>query len=139
MASSTSTKRGLSNGHLPFPEWLDGIVSRLHSEFGFSRRPDQVIVNRYAKGQGISAHIDHVQLFGPLIATLSLGTPTDLVFKHRRSARTYVLTVHPGTVVLMSGESRYGWTHELKNHSDAVRISITFRTTTDRAVPKGLE
>lgn len=37
------------------PNWLAGLCERLNTEGIFSRAPDQVIINEYHPGQGISA------------------------------------------------------------------------------------
>ena len=48
--------------------------------------PNQIIINKYIPGQGISAHRDHYPIFDNDIATLSLGSPIVIEFKpHKRN------------------------------------------------------
>lgn len=42
----------------PLPELFQQLAERLTAEGHFQTVPDQVIVNEYQPGQGISAHID---------------------------------------------------------------------------------
>jgi alkylated DNA repair dioxygenase AlkB len=112
------------------PEWLGELGERAREAMGVERAPDQIIVNRYARGQGITAHVDHTDLFGPVIATLSLGATADMVFRNRATGAVHVQTLHPGSMAVLAGPARNKWTHELRNGAADVRISITFRTTT---------
>ena len=56
------------------PEWGEPIAKRLYDQDIFQAAPDQVIVNEYEPGQGISAHIDCVPCFGNTVASLTLGS-----------------------------------------------------------------
>lgn len=56
------------------PNWLAGLCERLSAEDIFTHTPDQVIINEYLPGQGISAHVDCIHCFGDTIASLSLGS-----------------------------------------------------------------
>jgi alkylated DNA repair dioxygenase AlkB len=99
------------------------------------KRFNQVIVNEYAPGQGISKHTDHKTLFGERIASLSLGSATTIVFQYGEiKEEFYVL---PRTLLIMEGDARWKFTHEIPaRKSDKVdgkiiqrgtRISLTFR------------
>ena len=57
----------------PLPEWVLPIAQQLCTQGIFSNMPDQLIVNEYQSGQGISAHIDCVPCFGETIASLTLN------------------------------------------------------------------
>ena len=120
------------------PVWAEDIALRLHREGLFATKPDQVIVNEYEPGQGISAHIDCEPCFGPVIASVSLLSACDLVFRHRVSGDVFSLRLEPMSLLVLSDEARYDWTHEIPSRkSDSVdgvkiarsrRISLTFRT-----------
>ena len=56
------------------PDWLGRIAQRLRNEGLIAQTPDQVIVNEYAPGQGIAAHVDCEPCFGHRIFSLSLGS-----------------------------------------------------------------
>lgn len=98
--------------------------------------PDQVIVNHYEPGQGISAHSDDYRRFGDTIVIFSLMHPVCMTFSHD-SHSSIELLLGSGSVLIMQGDSRYNWKHEIKPRlSDTfdgkrvkrdVRISVTFR------------
>ncbi|MCO5571717.1 hypothetical protein L7F22_025464 [Adiantum nelumboides] len=102
---------------------------------------DQMIVNRYQPGEGICAHVDLLQ-FEDGIAILSLESTCVMHFtrclpkvsildsecKYKEQAQhTYAdneeqvsgkqgkvpVLLEPGDLVLLSGEARYNWTHEI--------------------------
>lgn len=122
----------------PLPDWLRPGAKAVGALAEFDRRPDQVIVNEYLPGQGISAHIDCEPCFGPAIASLSLGGCAEMIFRHRGSGERRSLTLAPLNLLILSGESRYDWTHEIPaRKSDLIngarqprtrRVSLTFRT-----------
>lgn len=73
---------------------------------------NQCIINRYLPGQGISAHADSQQ-FGPVIACFTFGSPREMEFARRYDA--YRILTEPGSMYVMSGDSRALWTHEMKS------------------------
>jgi len=122
------------------PEWLTTLVKRVEKEAQFKQSVDQIIINRYCEGQGIAPHVDHIQLFGDTIATLSLGRETIIFFKRLHHNTSSVLA-ESNSLIVLKDEARYKWTHSLKldknnkdkkNNNDKQkkkeRISITFRT-----------
>lgn len=124
----------------PLPEWLLPAAEAVGDLPEFDRRPDQVIVNEYRPGQGISAHVDCEPCFGPAVASLSLGGRTEMVFRNRRSGERRPLMLAPLNLLILTGEARYDWTHEIPaRKSDMIegvrqprkrRVSLTFRTVT---------
>src|SRR5438105_957337 len=54
------------------PPWAAEIAGRLLAERYFTELPDQMIVNEYEPGQGISNHIDCEPCFTRVVASLSL-------------------------------------------------------------------
>jgi len=124
----------------PLPEWLLPAAEAVGDLPEFDRRPDQVIVNEYLPGQGISAHVDCEPCFGPAVASLSLGGQTEMVFRNRRSGERRPLMLAPLNLLILTGEARYDWTHEIPaRKSDMIegarqprkrRVSLTFRTVT---------
>ena len=117
----------------PLIDYLSEVVSRGSSDSRFGEF-NQIIVNNYEAGQGISAHID-VKDYGNTIACFTLGSGAMMRFT--REDLSYDLYVKKNSVYIMSGESRYNWKHEMVSRkSDLVdgkkiqrgrRISITFR------------
>lgn len=122
----------------PLPEWAAHLAARLAGEGHAPAVCDQVIVNEYEPGQGISAHVDCVPCFGDTILSISLGSACAMVFSHLREARQQTLWLEPGSLLVMRGEARYAWKHAIPpRKTDLVdgvarprrrRVSLTFRT-----------
>ncbi|XP_059620355.1 alkylated DNA repair protein alkB homolog 8 [Phlebotomus argentipes] len=106
--------------------------------------PDQLTVNKYAPGQGIPPHCDTHSAFSGPIVSLSLGSDVVMEFRSASGEDTCVLLPRR-CILLMTGESRYNWTHGItprcmdivpsgsENASltilkRSIRISFTFRT-----------
>ncbi|KAF7818215.1 alkylated DNA repair protein alkB-like protein 8 [Senna tora] len=87
---------------------------------------DQLIVNVYEPGEGICAHVDLLR-FEDGIAIVSLESSCVMHFtrvettadgiedegKSGSSPNRVPILLTPGSVVLMSGEARYHWRHEI--------------------------
>lgn len=121
----------------PLPDLFQHLAERLTSEGQFQTVPDQVIINEYQPGQGISAHIDCQPCFGETIASLSLLSACVMQFASPRSSRHMDLLLQPNSLLVMAGEARHDWTHAIPaRKTDLVegqksqrtrRISLTFR------------
>lgn len=120
----------------PFPDWLNKFVCKYFPFKQFRENPDQVIVNEYKPGQGISAHIDCVPCFCDTVASLSLGASATMVFQ--RAGNTHQeIRLKPRSLLVLSGPARYDWAHAIPaRKSDLVdkkrvprerRVSLTFR------------
>lgn len=122
----------------PFPEILSTIASRLLDNGYFLSLPNQCIVNEYTKLQGIAAHIDNTN-FGPIVASLSLLQPTNMVMS--KGDQKDELYLPPRSLLILSDEARETWKHEIpkratlqtpdgkrKKDDDYRRVSLTFRT-----------
>lgn len=98
--------------------------------------PNQVIVNEYVPGQGISRHIDDTRQFGPVIASLSLNSGIEMQFQRNCDIATTYLK--PRSLYCLKADARYKWTHAIiPRKTDTVdgkrvprdrRISVTYRT-----------
>ncbi|KAK4282483.1 hypothetical protein QN277_013855 [Acacia crassicarpa] len=87
---------------------------------------NQLIVNVYEPGEGICAHVDLLR-FEDGIAIISLESSCVMHFSRVESAADGVenegksdssstrvpILLAPGSLVLMSGEARYNWKHEI--------------------------
>jgi alkylated DNA repair dioxygenase AlkB len=115
------------------PPFAMPITDRLESNPSFGKRPDQLIVNEYLPGQGIAAHIDCESCFQERVAILSIGWAYDMEFRHIESSSVFILNLAPGSLVILTGEVRYRWTHQIRprNHDRGIprqrRLSMTFR------------
>ena len=132
----------------PLPEWLaqlSNMVREAASEEAKQsldpHRPfEQAIINEYLPGQGIAPHIDR-DCFGPIVATVSLGSAINMDFRCDSAGGEYVQRLMPRSLVLLHGDARFKWRHGIaKRHSDTWndqrtkrqrRVSITFRTIAD--------
>ncbi|MFO0457038.1 MAG: alpha-ketoglutarate-dependent dioxygenase AlkB [Alphaproteobacteria bacterium] len=119
------------------PDWLETYAVRLQQTGLFAEIPDQVIINEYQSGQGISAHIDCVPCFADTIASLSLGSPSVMDFTHGKTGEKSSLLLEPRSLLVLSGDARYAWQHAIAGrktdrHNGQIiqrtrRISLTFR------------
>lgn len=121
----------------PLPEWLETICRRLHQEGLMPKVADQVIVNEYEPGQGISPHVDCKTCFDATIASLSLGSSCFMDFVNVKDGKKISLCLEARSLIVLSGEARYEWKHSIpQRKSDVVneqtiqrgrRVSLTFR------------
>uniref|UniRef100_A0A7N0UIR7 Fe2OG dioxygenase domain-containing protein n=1 Tax=Kalanchoe fedtschenkoi TaxID=63787 RepID=A0A7N0UIR7_KALFE len=163
--SESSSNQAMRFGDLP--QWAlelsiyirDGLFNEHDSSNGhnealslplklWQREPlfDQLIVNMYQPGEGICAHVDLMR-FEDGIAIVSLESSCIMHFSpvEGKASENMCLSetkipVHltPGSLVLLSGEARYHWKHEINREpgfqiwngreiSQKRRISITLR------------
>ena len=129
----------------PLPEWLaqlSHMVREAASEEAKRlldpQQPfEQAIINEYEPKQGIAPHIDR-DCFGPVVATVSLGSAVDMDFCRDFTGDEYIQRLEPRSLVLLYGDARYKWQHGIaKRKFDTCngqkterkrRVSITFRT-----------
>ncbi len=119
------------------PDWLQIFADNLHHKNIFEKIPDQVIINEYQVGQGISAHIDCVPCFGDRIASLSLGSDAVMEFINPNTNQKIPVLLEKRSMVLLTGDARYKWQHAIparktdKINGEIVtrkrRLSLTFR------------
>jgi alkylated DNA repair protein alkB family protein 8 len=122
----------------PLPVWAREAAARLAREDLMDREAEQVIVNEYQPGQGISAHVDCLPCFGPVIAAISLGSGCLMDFTHPEDGAKLAVPLAPGSLLVMTGPARYAWRHAIAaRKSDpgaggrvprGRRVSVTFRT-----------
>ncbi len=123
-------------GHLP--EWLQILGQRLHEDGHMPAKPDQVIVNEYKPGQGISSHIDCEPCFENMIVSLSLGSSCIMDFTHKLDkTKKMPVWLAPRSIIVLKGESRYYWLHGIaprksdqwdgQTYNRQRRVSLTFR------------
>lgn len=121
----------------PLPEWLSIYTQRLLDLNLFSECPDQVIINEYFPGQGISKHVDCIPCFKDTIASLSLLSQCEMNFEHIKTKKCGALMLGPLSLLVLNGEARYEWMHSIpmrledKFKNDVFkrkrRVSLTFR------------
>lgn len=119
------------------PDWAQSLTNKLSADGLTDNLPDQVIVNEYKPGQGITSHIDSVPCFGNTIISLSLGSSCVMDLTHSLTKEKASLLLLPGTVLALQGEARYDWEHSIaarkkdkyhgKEFVRSRRVSLTFR------------
>ena len=122
----------------PLPQPFQTLAERLTLEGYFQTTPDQVIVNEYQPGQGISAHIDCQPCFGETIASVSLFSACVMRFSAKTTSQQVALHLQPESLLVLRGDARHNWTHAIPPRKTDVfagqrfirsrRISLTFRT-----------
>ena len=129
----------------PLPEWLAQLSNMVREAASEEARQlldpqqpfEQAIINEYLPGQGIAPHIDR-DCFGPVVATVSLGSAVNIDFCCDSTGDEYVQCLAPRSLVLLHGDARSKWRHGIaKRQSDTLngqktkrqrRVSITFRS-----------
>ena len=119
------------------PHWLINLGDRMVRWGIFEVTPDQVIVNEYLPGQGITSHVDCEPCFGGTVASLSLGSGCFMDFTSLESGEKIPIWLERRSLVVLKGDSRYCWQHGIaKRKKDVVngngverttRVSLTFR------------
>ena len=125
----------------PIPEACSQIWKCLENSSFSDFRPDQMTVNRYEPGQGIPAHCDTHSCFEDPIVSLSLASSVVMEFRKPSTAEQTSICLPRRSLLIMSGESRFAWTHgitpkksdvaktdgQLTVQRRELRISFTFR------------
>jgi len=120
------------------PDWLMPLAKTITRDLNLPTIFDQVIINEYQPGQGISAHIDCRPCFGETVASLSLGSAVDMYFSKPQDQVRHTLRLEPQSLLILQGDARHVWKHAIPpRKSDVVngvrigrtrRLSLTFRT-----------
>jgi alkylated DNA repair dioxygenase AlkB len=119
------------------PVWAAAVANRLFEEDYMPAVADQLIVNQYEAGQGISNHIDCAPCFGDTVVSLSLGAACVMDFIHKTSKEKVEIFLPVRSVIILKDEARYDWQHGIAaRKSDnfgghkylrGCRTSLTFR------------
>lgn len=98
----------------PIPSACDILWPRLESNSTTWDwiTPDQLTVNEYEPGHGIPPHVDtHSAFLDPI---LSLSLQSDVVMDFRRGEEHVQVRLPRRSLLVMSGEARYDWTHGIR-------------------------
>ncbi|MEM7036945.1 MAG: alpha-ketoglutarate-dependent dioxygenase AlkB [Bacteroidota bacterium] len=128
--------RSMALGGLP--DWSLPLARRLVDTGHMPALPDQLIVNEYLPGQGITDHVDCEPCFEDHIVSLSLGAPYVMRFTEKADRSNVVpLLLPPHSLIALSGDARYAWMHGIKavktetwqgrKFPRGKRTSLTFR------------
>src|SRR5262245_56475881 len=127
---------GKSGESPPIPDWGRRLADRLYTD-GVTDTPfDQMLVNEYLPGQGISPHRDYAP-YGRTVVSLSLLSPCVMDFRHVPMGRKEQLLLEPRSLLVLCDEDRYDWEHGIApTRRDgwlglpvdrSRRVSVTFR------------
>lgn len=130
------SRRTVDHSFSELPTWLCALADRLKRSRLLNFEPNQAIVSEYLPGQGIAAHCD-ARCFGETIILVSLDSAVTMRFVRNADELTHQLYLRPRSVLVLAGESRSDWKHEIpRRKSDIVngrktprgrRVSVTFR------------
>lgn len=127
------------------PNWLTFLTRKLTDDGVFAEEPNQIIINKYrqtgTRNWSIPPHIDSAELFGPCIASITLGNACTVEFckaHHEEDVQIiHTIRVEPRSLYFMTGDSRYNYYHRIPDKKynkerdpkteTNVRISLTFR------------
>ena len=120
------------------PKWLQKLGQKLYKDGHMPAEPDQVIVNEYEPGQGISSHIDCEPCFANMIVSLSLGSGCVMDFTNKLDKTKKIpVWLAPRSIIVLRDEARYGWLHGIaprksdtwagQTYERQRRVSLTFR------------
>lgn len=118
------------------PAWATDLALRLCDDGLLPAVPNQLVANDYPPGSGIFPHIDQA-VFGDVVASVSLGSTCVMRFSHGASGRLEELLLEPRSVLVLSGDARWAWQHEIPARATdpwldderprSRRVSLTFR------------
>ena len=109
------------------PEVCGPLIERLYQTGYIHHIPDQLTVNCYEPGQGIPPHVDTHSAFEDGIVSFSLQSQVVMNFKHP-DGRHSAVVLPARSVLIMTGESRYMWTHGITpRKSDVVPVQTKDR------------
>ena len=92
------------------PPWAEDLSARLVRDGLMPDAADQLIVNDYAAGQGIQAHVD-APLFTDTIISVSLGSNCVMEFTNE-AGDTEARFLEPRSTLVIGGEARHGGSHD---------------------------
>ncbi|MFO0848008.1 MAG: alpha-ketoglutarate-dependent dioxygenase AlkB [Gemmataceae bacterium] len=128
----------------PIPDWGRRLADRVLADEVTDVPFDQMLVNEYLPGQGISPHRDYAP-FGRTVVSLSLLSPCVMDLRHPPTGRRDRLLLEPRSLLVLADEARYEWEHGIAPRKRdswqglpverSRRLSVTFRFRDERAVP----
>jgi alkylated DNA repair dioxygenase AlkB len=119
----------------PLPSFARDIGQRLRDCGLIVELPDQLIVNNYEPGQGITAHVDCEPCFKDTIVTISLGWAYEMDFipVNTPGVKPLPILLECGSALVMRGPARHEWMHRInarlrdRGVPRKRRVSLTFR------------
>ncbi len=120
----------------PIPHFVLRVATKL-AQWGVAHEaPDQCSINEYLDGEGMSAHVDALP-FDDGISILTLGSTCEMEFIHIATGKLLRFTPEVGSVLFLTGSSRYDWLHRISprlsdhGHPRSRRVSLVTRKRTE--------
>lgn len=117
----------------PIPQFLIDLMQTMIERGHIKQMFDQIIINEYEPGQGITPHID-ANVFGEPIISLSLNSNCAMLFQNSsQKIQTFELILPRRSLLILEKDARWKWMHSIptRTHDNLIkrgkRISITFR------------
>ena len=117
------------------PPWAQDLAARCERDGLMPKLADQLVVNDYAPGKGIPAHVD-APLFAEHIISISLGSSCVMEFSND-GGDIEQLFLEPRSALVIAGEARHAWKHAIPGRTvdewqgrewpRQRRVSLTFR------------
>eukprot|EP01126_Amoeba_proteus_P061465 TRINITY_DN8254_c0_g2_i2.p1 TRINITY_DN8254_c0_g2~~TRINITY_DN8254_c0_g2_i2.p1 ORF type:complete len:623 (+),score=85.31 TRINITY_DN8254_c0_g2_i2:86-1954(+) len=113
----------------PVPSYLSTLLQKVKDNFSISENFDQLIISDYPPGVGVKPHVDRL-FWGPLIFGISLISTCEMTLQSLfKGSSTRKQNLEPGSLYLLSGNTRYFCSHGITSSSViSRRVSLTFRT-----------
>ncbi len=117
----------------PLPRFALTVAKQLMDAGLVVEMPDQMIVNEYEPGQGITPHVDCEPCFKDRIATISLGDVYTMDMIETATKRTVHVELKLGSCLIFSGAARHDWKHGIRarktenGRQRGRRVSLTYR------------
>lgn len=119
------------------PAWLFRMQKDLMDECSLDLPPNQLIINEYEPGQGITDHIDATDDFGETIMMVSLGSSCVMDFTSAETNQKEAVFLEQRSLLMVQGDARYKWKHGITKRKTDIwngipfprsrRVSLTFR------------
>jgi alkylated DNA repair dioxygenase AlkB len=127
----------------PIPDELQRLISELQQKGLLNKHVNQIIVNEYKPGQGITPHVDHVKWFGEEVASLTLQSGCKMILSNPSKSINQSIYLDRKSLIRLTGLARWHFLHSIAaTKSDPIkntqtnqinmkprgtRVSITFR------------
>lgn len=118
------------------PAWGVELAERMFADQISDRRFDQMLINEYLPGQGITLHRDY-EPFDRTVVSLSLLSPCVMDFRRVADGRRESMLLEPRSLLILCDEARYQWEHGIARRKTdrweglaiqrSRRLSVTFR------------
>jgi alkylated DNA repair protein alkB homolog 8 len=105
------------------PACCEPLLQRIAAAHPHLQPSNQITLNEYAPGQGIAPHVDTHSAFDDGLLSLSLGSAVAMDFRHPDGVRRAAVWLPRRSLVTMTGDARYAWTHGIAGRKTDTAIT----------------